>query len=86
MSIILLSKLSRYLSFTIGLDRWSSGASKISQEFEPKDNKQVVLNIEVTVVTWSSPIAKKCILEANFIVFPDRFHVQNGSYFKKEGF
>ena len=87
MLIILLSKLSRYLSFTIGLDHWFSGASKISHEFEPKriTNKRV-LNIEVTAVTWSSPIAKKMYLRRKFYRVPRKVSCPQGQLFSKRRF
>ena len=59
-------------------------ASEISQEFEPKDNKQAVLYIEV--VTWSSPIAKIMYLGRNFYRVFRQVSCPEGQLFSKRRF
>ena len=86
MSIILLSKLSRYLSFTIGLDHWYRGASKTSQEFEPKDNKQKGSKYWGYRSDLIKFIAKKMYLRRKFYRVPRKVSCPQGQLFSKRRF
>lgn len=55
-------------------------------EFEPKDNNQVVQNIEVTVVTWSSPIAKNASWKQILSCFQTGFMSRRAAIFEEKVF